>query len=114
MRSRAAARDDVVVETRRVGAREGDERLLGEGAKRDAGLARDAMRAGHRGDHGIRVDELHVEESVRIRRHAVQQSKVDAPVAKRVGLRVGVHLEERDPDVRQVHAEEAEHFGQHA
>jgi len=72
------------------------------------------MRAGHRGDHGIGVHELHVEQPVRVRRHTVEQSEVDAPVAERVGLGVGIHLEERDPDVRQVHAEEAEHFGQHA
>jgi len=110
----AAPRDDVVVEPRRVSAREKDERLRGEGAEGDAGLARDPMRARHGGDHRIGVNELHVEQSVRVRRHAVKQSEVDAPVAKSVGLGVGVHLEERDPDVRQVHAEEAEHFGQHA
>ena len=62
----------------------------------------------------MRLARSDVEQSVRIRRDTVKQSQVDTSISERVGLGVRVHLEERDPDVRQMHAEEAKDFGQNA
>ena len=47
-----------------------------------------AMRARHRGNHGIGVDVLHVKQSVCIRRDTVKQSQIDTSIAERVGLAV--------------------------
>ena len=66
------------------------------------------------GDHRVLVERLHLQRARGVGRCAVQDADVDALVAEGVDLLARIHLEEREPDVRLVHPEEAEHVGEDA
>jgi hypothetical protein len=65
-------------------------------------------------DQRVGVHRLGPQPPVRVGGRAVQDPEIDPPLAERLRLLHGVHLEQREPDVRQVHAEEAEHVRQDA
>jgi hypothetical protein len=110
---RPAARDEGVEDDARRGAREEDERLLGVIAEGERALAAgEGVRLRKRGDERVGVDVLHVQPLLGVGGRAVEDAEVDAPVVERLGLLQRVHLEQREPDVGQVHAEEAEHVGE--
>ena len=72
------------------------------------------MRSRNRCDERVVIHPLGSQPVIGVSGQAVKDAEVDTTVAEGLRLLDGIHLEERDADVRQVHSKEAEDVGENA